>query len=166
LRHFAYTQPKEKYIQMIQKFKKIIEFETGVNVEIVSRKRNFVEARAIYYKLLRDISGMTLHAIGDTVNKDHATILHSLKSVDDWMRYDTKLADKYKNILYAIDNVDDTDFNSLRYENMMLKLRIEEFEKRIKKLSNNRLYSLMDKIPYEKEEAVYDRLSVIVRMNC
>jgi hypothetical protein len=151
---------------MIQKFKKIIEFETGVNVEIVSRKRNFVEARAIYYKLLRDISGMTLHAIGDTVNKDHATILHSLKSVDDWMRYDTKLADKYKNILYAIDNVDDTDFNSLRYENMMLKLRIEEFEKRIKKLSNNRLYSLMDKIPYEKEEAVYDRLSVIVRMNC
>lgn len=151
---------------MIQKFKKIIEFETGVNVEIVSRKRNFVEARAIYYKLLREISGMTLHAIADTVNKDHATILHSLKSVDDWMRYDTKLADKYKNILYAIDNIDDTDFNSLRYENMMLKLRIEELNKKISRSSSNRLYSLMDKIPYEKEEMVYDRLSVIVRMNC
>ena len=151
---------------MIQKFKKIIKFETGVNVEIVSRKRNFVEARAIYYKLLREISGMTLHAIADTVNKDHATILHSLKSVDDWMRYDTKLADKYKNILYAIDNIDDTDFNSLRYENMMLKLRIEELNKKISKSSSNRLYSLMDKVPYEKEEMVYDRLSVIVRMNC
>ena len=151
---------------MIEKFKKIIEFETGVNVEIVSRKRNFVEARAIYYKLLREISEMTLHAIADTVNKDHATILHSLKSVDDWMRYDTKLADKYKNILYAIDNIDDTDFNSLRYENMMLKLRIEELEKKISRSSSNRLYSLMDKIPHEKEEIVYDRLSVIVRMNC
>ena len=148
---------------MIEKFKKIIELETGVNVEIVSRKRNFVEARAMYYKLLRDVSNMTLQAIGDTVNKDHATILHSLKSVDDWMRYDRKLADRYKNILYAIDKIDETDFNSLRYENIMLNLKIEELTKR---LSSNRLYDLMDKIPFDKEEAVYDRLSVIVRMNC
>jgi hypothetical protein len=148
---------------MIEKFKKIIELETGVNVEIVSRKRNFVEARAMYYKLLRDISNMTLQAIGDTVNKDHATIIHSLNSVDDWMRYDRKLADRYKNILYAIDKIDETDFNSLRYENIMLNLKIDELTKR---LSSNRLYDLMDKIPFDKEEAVYDRLSVIVRMNC
>jgi hypothetical protein len=148
---------------MIEKFKKIIELETGVNVEIVSRKRNFVEARAMYYKLLRDISNMTLQAIGDTVNKDHATILHSLNSVDDWMRYDRKLADRYKNILYAIDKIDETDFNSLRYENIMLNLKIDELTKR---LSSNRLYDLMDKIPFDKEEVVYDRLSVIVRMNC
>ena len=151
---------------MIEKFKKIIEFETGVNVEIVSRKRNFVEARAIYYKLLRDISNMTLQAIGDTVNRDHATILHSLKSVDDWMKYDTKLSGKYKNILYAIDNIGDSDMNNLRYDNMMLNLRIEELEKKISKSSSNRLYALMDKIPYEKQEIVYDRISVIVRMNC
>ena len=148
---------------MIEKFKKIIELETGVNVEIVSRKRNFVEARAMYYKLLRDISNMTLQAIGDTVNKDHATIIHSLNSVDDWMKYDRKLADRYKNILYAIDKIDETDFNSLRYENIMLNLKIDELTKR---LSSNRLYDLMDKIPFDKEEAVYDRLSVIVRMNC
>ena len=148
---------------MIEKFKKIIELETGVNVEIVSRKRNFVEARAMYYKLLRDVSNMTLQAIGDTVNKDHATIIHSLNSVDDWMRYDRKLADRYKNILYAIDKIDETDFNSLRYENIMLNLKIDELTKR---LSSNRLYDLMDKIPFDKEEAVYDRLSVIVRMNC
>ena len=151
---------------MIEKFKKIIEFETGVNVEIVSRKRNFVEARAIYYKLLRDISNMTLQAIGDTVNRDHATILHSLKSVDDWMKYDVKLSGKYKNILYAIDNIGDSDMNNLRYDNMMLNLRIEELEKKISKSSSNRLYALMDKIPYEKQEIVYDRISVIVRMNC
>lgn len=148
---------------MIEKFKKIIELETGVNVEIVSRKRNFVEARAMYYKLLRDVSNMTFQAIGDTVNKDHATIIHSLNSVDDWMKYDRKLADRYKNILYAIDKIDETDFNSLRYENIMLNLKIDELTKR---LSSNRLYDLMDKIPFDKEEAVYDRLSVIVRMNC
>ncbi len=148
---------------MIEKFKKIIELETGINVEIVSRKRNFVEARAIYYKLLRDVSNMTFQAIGDTVNKDHATIIHSLNSIDDWMKYDRKLTDRYKNILYAIDKIDETDFNSLRYENIMLNLKIDELTK---KLSGNRLYELMDKIPFDKEEAVYDRLSVIVRMNC
>ena len=148
---------------MIEKFKKIIELETGVNVEVVSRKRNFVEARAIYYKLLRDVSNMTFQAIGDTVNKDHTTIIHSLNSIDDWMKYDRKLTDRYKNILYAIDKIDETDFNSLRYENIMLNLKIDELTK---KLSSNRLYELMDKIPFDKEEAVYDRLSVIVRMNC
>jgi hypothetical protein len=151
---------------MIEKFKKIIELETGVNVEIVSRKKGFVEARAIYYKLLRDISNMTLQAIGDTVNRDHATILHSLKSVDDWMKYDAALALKYKNILYAIDNLDETDFNSVRYENMMLNLKIVELNKQIKKLSNNRFQDLVDKIPYDKEELLYDRFSTIVRMNC
>ena len=109
---------------------------------------------------------MTLQAIGDTVNRDHATILHSLKSVDDWMKYDTKLSGKYKNILYAIDNIGDSDMNNLRYDNMMLNLRIEELEKKISKSSSNRLYALMDKIPYEKQEIVYDRISVIVRMNC
>jgi hypothetical protein len=163
LRRSASTQQKEKYTQMIEKFKKIIELETGINVEIVSRKRNFVEARAIYYKLLRDVSNMTFQAIGDTVNKDHATIIHSLNSIDDWMKYDRKLTDRYKNILYAIDKIDETDFNSLRYENIMLNLKIDELTK---KLSGNRLYELMDKIPFDKEEAVYDRLSVIVRMNC
>lgn len=151
---------------MIEKFKKIIELETGVDVEIVSRKKNFVEARAIYYKLLRDISGMTLQAIGDTVNKNHDTILHSLKSVNNWMKYDTELAGKYKNILYAIDNIDETDFNSVRYDNMMLNLKVAELNKQIKKLSNNRFYSLVDKIPYDKEELLYDRFSTIVRMNC
>ena len=55
----------------------------GVTVEALkskSRKRELVEARACYSVLCHE-SGMTLQAIGDTINKNHATIIHYFRNV-------------------------------------------------------------------------------------
>jgi len=157
-----------------ERFKQIIALETGIDVDIISRKRNFVEVRALYYKLLRDILGMTLHSIADTVNKDHATVLHSLNNFDNWSSYSEDLRRHYTNVMYMIyhyeyNSMEDIELSKLRYNNILLDFKVKELTDHInemKKPVNNRLYALMDKIPYHKEELVYDRISAIVRMNC
>lgn len=157
-----------------ERFKKIIALETGIDVDIVSRKRNFVEVRALYYKMLRDILGMTLHSIADTVDKDHATILHSLNNFDNWSSYSEDLRRHYTNVMHMIYHyeyncMEDIELNKLKYNNILLDFKVKELTDHIsemKKPTNNRFYELMDKIPYDKEELMYERFETIIRMNC
>lgn len=155
-----------------ERFKKIIELETGINVDIVSRKRNFVEIRALYYKILRDILGMTLQSIADTVNKDHATILHSIKNFDIWASYSEDLRRNYNNVMHMIhhyeyDAVDNSELSKLRYNNILLDMKVKELTDHITSMrSVSRLHELVDRIPAEKEELMFERISAIVRMNC
>ena len=67
-------------------------FETDVNIK--SRDRNVVDARRIYSKILRGI-GYTFYDIGATLNKDHATIVHYLKNLNELMVVDKPLMGKY-----------------------------------------------------------------------
>ena len=61
---------------------------TGCNILTKTRVRSVVEARAIYYYLCRKYTNYTTAEIGETVGKDHSTVLHGLKSIEDWMRFD------------------------------------------------------------------------------
>jgi hypothetical protein len=157
-----------------ERFKKIIELETGINVDVISRKRNFVEVRALYYKLLRDVLGMTLQSIADTVNKDHATVLHSINNFDIWSSYSEDLRTYYSNVMHMIhhyeyDSIDDLELSKLRYNNILLDLKVKELTNHISKMKKtniSRLHDLIDKIPEEKEELMFERISAIVRMNC
>ena len=157
-----------------ERFKKIIELETGIDVDIISRKRNFVEIRALYYKLLRDVLGMTLQSIADTVNKDHATILHSIKNFDIWSSYSDDLRKSYTNVMHMIhhyeyDSMDNLELSKLRYNNILLDLKVKELTDHISSMRNtttSRLHELIDRVPIDKEELMYERISAIVRMNC
>jgi hypothetical protein len=47
-----------------------------------SRKREIVEARQLYFKRAREVTRNSLYTIGITVGKDHATVLHGIKTID------------------------------------------------------------------------------------
>jgi len=67
---------------------------TGVDITTKTRKYEFIEARMIYYKLLRD-RGYSLQEIGDTLDKNHATVLHGINVFNDIKDYDKDLMEKY-----------------------------------------------------------------------
>ena len=46
-----------------------------------TRKREVVDGRAFYYELARKLTNNSLHKIGDSLNKNHATVIHSLNNV-------------------------------------------------------------------------------------
>ena len=41
---------------------------------------------------------MTMAAISSTVDKNHATVLHGIRSLKNWMTYDTNLKNIYNNL--------------------------------------------------------------------
>jgi hypothetical protein len=67
------------------------------NVEISepTRLREYVIARGMFYKLLRDNSNMTYQDIANTFKKNHATVLHSVKNIEGIMEYDYSLRCDY-----------------------------------------------------------------------
>jgi|TARA_R110001592_G_scaffold6573_1_gene35287 hypothetical protein len=59
--------------------KKIVEKVCGVDVDRKNRRREFINARAICYKILRDTELLSFNEIARNFNKHHSTILLCLK---------------------------------------------------------------------------------------
>lgn len=66
-------------MEILQDIKQLVENETKLNLQTKTRKKEYVFARAIYFRLCKEFTTYSLASIGSTVNKDHATVLHGLK---------------------------------------------------------------------------------------
>ena len=64
-----------------QQIKQLIETELNIEINAKSRKRKNVYARAIYFKICRDRTHLSLKELGDTLKLNHATELHGLNNV-------------------------------------------------------------------------------------
>ena len=61
------------------------------------RKRNYVYARAIYYRITRDLTVESLADIGKPLKKNHATVVHALNNVFTSIEsYEPDMFDVYK----------------------------------------------------------------------
>lgn len=82
--------------------KNIIKEEINVDLDskhvINCRDREFVEARAMYYALLRKYTNMTYTRIGHSVGKNHATVMHASESLPFWLKQDEGLFNTYSKI--------------------------------------------------------------------
>ena len=77
----------------------LVEKETGLKLNEKSRGRDYVYARAIYFKLCTERTNKNLTEIGDSVGKHHTSVLHALNNV--WpvvMAYDDDFAMTYNSI--------------------------------------------------------------------
>jgi predicted transcriptional regulator len=89
----------------VELIKNLVESEFNLKLKIKTRRREYVEARAMYYMLLRDKGKMTVCAIAKTLDKNHATVLHSLKGLRNWMSYDTNMKSIYDSLEKKVDNI-------------------------------------------------------------
>jgi hypothetical protein len=86
-----------------EQIKNIVEKHTKLKITNPTRKRQYVEARSIYYKLLREYTRLTLSEIGKYVKKHHATVLHGINALDFLSKKDVILKNKYLNIKAGLD---------------------------------------------------------------
>ena len=87
-----------------RKFKKVknaVDSVFGIDILSPSRQRNYVNARMIYSKILRDKRN-TFKSIAFSLQKNHASVLHYVKSIDWLLSYDNELLIKYKQCLELI----------------------------------------------------------------
>jgi hypothetical protein len=115
------------------KLKQIIQEELCVNVDIQTRQEEYVKAKIIYCKVLRNC-GWTLTRIGATISRDHATITHYLK------RFDYNFSElqsedfiiKYKKV--------NNSFNRYLNKNYLSVMTRSELEQTIEKLLKDEKY--------------------------
>ena len=167
--------------QITLQLKKVIQEITGVDINEVSRKREIIEARAVYYKILKQIDKKkSLKSIGASVGKDHATVLHSLNNYDMFEQFNPTLKLFRKQILqrlnYAspqqiLDISKDELIDSLQLDIMKLNDEIENLQETINKPRNN--YNIVNNIQQllietegtEQQEIIIERLQALYRMN-
>ncbi len=89
----------------VEIIKNLVESEFNLKLKRKTRRREYVEARAMYYKLLRDKGRMTLSSISKTLDKNHATILHAIKNLHNWMTYDTNIKSIYDSLEEKVNKI-------------------------------------------------------------
>ena len=61
-----------------------------------SRQRDIVDARHIFFKLLRDYTSWSTPLIGSLLDRDHCTVLHALNKCESLIRVDRNFHDKFQ----------------------------------------------------------------------
>jgi len=84
-------QSKEEEINTL---KNIVSEVFCIDISENSRKRIVVDARKIYSKILRE-KGFSYEIIGASINRDHATVIHYIKTIDSILEYDKFLRKMY-----------------------------------------------------------------------
>lgn len=89
---------KQKYTEVnnteMDELKDIVESMFMVNIQNKSRAREFVDARMIFCRILRD-RGFQWTSIGKYLSKDHSTIIHLFQQSTDIFPLDGRLMQMY-----------------------------------------------------------------------
>jgi hypothetical protein len=91
---------------VIQKLRGIIEIETGIDImdKTRYRGRRYVEARQLFTTFMVRHTKRSLKNIGELVGKDHATVLHSKKTVNNLCDTNSKFKAMYNRIDKSLNN--------------------------------------------------------------
>lgn len=117
-------QIQEQIIDVIERLHK-------AKITTKNRKRGNVTARAVYAKLCKDVFPyLTLDKIGEPINRDHATIIHMFKMIDNHLKNDNEYINLYKKASVVInkDIVATQNIKEISY--------LESLEERIIQMSN------------------------------
>ena len=165
-----------------ERLKEIILQETDTDINIRTRKKNTVEIRSLYCNILKELKpNKTLQSIGDTLELNHASIIHSLRMYEVYSKDNTDLKKLRDIIMSHFIKVDERQIEELNeveqlqqriyqltFDNDKLEINLRK-QKQIKRYNfeiienlNNLLEETKDTMQYE---IINDRLQAFYRMN-
>lgn len=169
-------------MEITKRLKEIIKQETNTNIDIRTRKRQTIELRALYCTVLKQLKPKkTLQAIGDTLELNHATVIHALKNYKMYEEYNPELKRFKATVLsyFTIDNEEELkelseiekvkqQLYKLTFENDKLKKELQQqidrprYEFQIIDNLNNLLSNTKGTIQHT---LINDRLEAFYKMN-
>ena len=169
-------------MEITERLKEIIKQETNTNIDIRTRKREVIELRSLYCNVLKQLKpNKTLQAIGDSIELNHATVIHALKNYKMYEEYNPELK-KFRNTIlsyFTIDNEAELkelseiekvkqQLYKLTFENDKLKRELKEqierprHEYKIIDDLNNLMNNTKGTIQFD---LIQDRLEAFYKMN-
>lgn len=118
-------------MEITERLKEIILKETNIDITEQTRKRNIIELRALYYTLIKHFKPkLTLMEISESVDKNHATVIHGLNNYDMYEQYNDELRELKKLIITQME----TENIEEKKDNKVLKLAIKQKDIKISQL--------------------------------
>ncbi|QDP55107.1 MAG: putative bacterial DnaA helix-turn-helix protein [Prokaryotic dsDNA virus sp.] len=135
-----------------------VQDRTGLDLQTKSRERSYVYARAVYFYLCREYTPLSTKKIGESLGKDHATVLHAIKKVIPIiLRHEEALADIC--LTFRDENKSYIDVSKkkidLLLDNKKLSIQNELLSNKLEMLEKNKFYRLSQNIPDNQEEIAY-----------
>jgi hypothetical protein len=95
-------------MEITKRLLEVITENTGIDVTVKTRKRETIEMRSLYCSVLKDLEpNKTLKAIGESLNLDHSTIVHSLSKYEMYERFSPDLKTMRKRIISNFKEVEE-----------------------------------------------------------
>jgi len=161
--------------QRVKLLKEITNNTFNLNVDSRSRKGEYITARAICYKILKEHCDMSYTFIGRQFNKNHATILHAIDEFPWMLKADREMERTYRKILkkWLIKSEDCADTNpsllkkdllKLEERNNLLNLALIEMQGQVDTLMKQSasLRKFEKSLPEERLKRIEKKLSDIV----
>lgn len=153
---------------METKIKELILKELKVDITEQSRKREIIEARALYFYLVRKIyTKRSLQSIASDFAMNHATVVHSLKNFPVYENYNSKILDCKNLILKLLGNeveqeLSQEDIFKQKLHDLESQLNAPRYEYKIIENLNNLLEATEGT---EQHELITLRLEAFYSMN-
>ena len=164
-------------INKTELLKHVIKEHLFQDVNQVGRDSLLVDCRFMYFHILRDVEGMVFQKIADTVNMNHASVLHGCTKAKFWLKTNHEYRDKYLTILanynrvvYGLKKAQETeklrDKLNKEQEEKIENTKNPEHKRPMKRIGEvyDKLHILIDKTPEEKVDDLYTRVEAIYNM--
>lgn len=77
------------------RLKKICDKHFDIDIATKTRKREYADARKMFYKISKDLLNIPVKRIGEAVNVDHSTVIVGAQRLDDLLKFDKKTEENY-----------------------------------------------------------------------
>ena len=138
----------------MEKLKEIVSQVFNTDINIKTRKRNNVEARMIFSKILRE-DRKTFQYIGNAINKDHATIMYYVNQAAILIKQYSDIESKYLECKNCYINDLDVVSPEIKYDEM--KNEISELKFLVNQLTSERKEII-------KVQKKYNRIKKIINL--
>jgi hypothetical protein len=102
-------------MEITKRLLEVITENTGIDVTVKTRKRETIEMRSLYCSVLKDLEpNKTLKAIGESLNLDHSTIVHSLSKYEMYERFSPDLKTMRKRIISNFKEVEEEESKEIK----------------------------------------------------
>lgn len=127
----------------LEQFKHLVEDFYGIDIELKTRTTVYVQARSIYYYLCREFTSVSIVKIGQSIGKNHATVLHSLKELPYIKKFDSNFNKNFYELYEIAKGLNEEkpkeltieelvhQFNKLQLDYQILKTRLRKYEQLI-----------------------------------
>jgi len=96
----------------LQQIQRKVENHFGFFINVRSRKRHLVDARKIYFGLCREFTKKSLSEIGRSMERDHASALHNIRSCKDLFQTDPEFKRNYIILFKEVNQLKSNDWKT------------------------------------------------------